>query len=67
MALFQNEDVVQDVIKARQEIYYELRKDKNKSTQDAKANELKLRFSSYLVGIDPNFIDFEVSRTYPRE
>lgn len=67
MALFQNEDVVEEVVKARYEIHNELRKDKNKSTQDAKTNDLKLRFSSYLSGIDPNFIDFEVSRTYPKE
>jgi hypothetical protein len=66
-ALFQNEDVVEDIIKTRHEIYNDLRKDKNKSAVEAKGKDLKLRYSSYLMGIDPQFIDFEVSRTQPRE
>jgi hypothetical protein len=67
MALFQNEDVVEDLIQTRREIYNDLRKDKNKSALETKGKDLKLRYSSYLQGISPDFIDFEVSRTNPRE
>lgn len=67
MALFQNEDVVKEVIAARHEIYNELKKDKNKSSVDTKESELKRRFSIYIRGIDSQFIDFKVSRTLPRD
>jgi hypothetical protein len=65
MALFQNPDVVQEVIEARRDIYNDLRKDKNQSAVTTKENELRLRFSSSIHDIDTQFIDFKVSRTRP--
>jgi len=67
MALFQNEDVVKDIILARREIYNELDKDKNKSAVKTKGDELKRRFSIYVRGIDTQFIDFNVSRSRPQD
>lgn len=67
MALFQNEDVVNEVVQARHEIYNELRRDKNKSALQTKEAELRRRFSMQIFGIDSQYIDFKVSRTLPKD
>lgn len=64
MALFQNEDVVQEVLETRREIYNDLRKDKNTSSVQAKEQDLRLRFATYIPET-VDYIDFKVSRTRP--
>lgn len=67
MALFQNPEVVQELIEFRREIYSEIRKDKSASTKQAKEQELRLRFGPYIRDIDTQYIDFQVSSTYPKD
>lgn len=67
MALFQNPEVVQDVIEFRREVYNELRKDKSPSSKQAKEQEMRLRFGPYIQDIDKQYIDFQVSGTYPKD
>lgn len=62
MALFQNPDIVQEVLEARRDIYYELGKDK--SLKGAKEQELRLRFGIHIHDV-AQYINFKVSRTRP--
>lgn len=62
MALFQNKQIVNDVLAWRRDTYNEIVKDKKQSTIEAKSNDFKLRFaSSIALPIDHQFIDFGVS------
>ncbi len=66
MALFQNPDVVQEVLETRREIFNEINRDKtNASLITSKEGELKLRFGVYIQGIDTQYIDFKVSKSRP--
>jgi hypothetical protein len=63
MALFQNEDIVQEVIEYRKELHYESKKE-NRPAGD-KENDFKLRFSPHIQIIDAKYVDFKVSGTPP--
>jgi len=59
MAIFEDEDVVRDVVKTRQEIFETMEQgDDRLVVQDT----LRKRFSDKLSGIDPKFIDFRINR-----
>ncbi len=65
MALFQKPEVVDELLQVRRDAYYDLKN--KKTTAGAISQDLKLRFSQQLEsqGIDPKFIDFNVSTTRP--
>ncbi|MBS0635417.1 MAG: hypothetical protein JSR37_08150 [Verrucomicrobia bacterium] len=62
MAIFQDESVVRDLVKTRQEIFEAMeRGDDRLVMQDT----LRKQFSDKLVNIDPRFIDFRINRKQP--
>ncbi len=65
MALFQNEEVVQEVLETRKEIYNARRRKTLANSQPSDEPDLKLQFSSYIRDIDPQHIDFQISGTRP--
>jgi len=67
LALFDDEEVVSDILSFRKDLYHRLRKDK-----DLQKNELEDEFRERFVRslpseIDPSFIDFRVSRSFPKD
>lgn len=62
MAIFQDEAVVRDVIKARQEIFESMEQGDDRLVMQ---DTLRKRFSDKLVDIDPQFIDFRINRQEP--
>lgn len=62
MAIFQDESVVEDVMKTREEISQAMQEGDD---QAAMRNELRRRFSDKLGDIDPKFIDFRINRQIP--
>lgn len=68
MALFQNPEVVEEVLAARHEIYNEQRRIKahNKNSQEKPINsDLKLRFGPYIRDFNHDYINFEISGSTP--
>ena len=78
-ALFGDDDIVAQICQFRREIYKKANKEesatiapspeeKSKDILDSLSDELKARFESYLPsGIDPQFVEFRVSRTKPKD
>jgi hypothetical protein len=65
LALFEQEDIVADIMEYRQELYRTLRKDKL-ADKNAMEQEFRQRFASKLPReINAEFIDFHVSKTRP--
>lgn len=64
MALFNDPEIVQDVIDTRREMYNEIRNDTNESAKQTKTQELRLRFGAYIQDLAP-YIDFQVTKTRP--
>lgn len=67
MALFQDPQVVQELMDFRREIYSEIRKNNSSGTKQAKQEELRLRFGSLIRDIETDYIDFQVTGTYPKD
>jgi len=65
MALFQDADLVQEVLEVRRDGYYDLKN--GKTTEQTIAQDLRLRYSSHIQGFDANFIDFNVTKTRPHD
>jgi hypothetical protein len=64
LALFQDERCVDDIINEREAMHAALNNEK--ATPMALADQLKEHFQNRLAsGIDPNTIDFRVSKTKP--
>ncbi len=63
MALFQNEETVEDLLQMRKEIYYEIKN--HKSEASGKSNSLKDRYGSAIDLELVDFIDFQVTTTMP--
>lgn len=68
-ALFQNPEVVQEVIEKRREIFRTLKsKKKSEITKEVLESEFEKAFKPLLTdGIDAQFIDFAVSKTEPKD
>ena len=78
-ALFDDDDVVDQICQCRKEIYKKASQEqstaidppseeKGKDAVDALSNEFKARFESYIPsGVDPQFVEFRVSRTRPKD
>lgn len=64
MALFNDPEIVQDVIDTRREMYNEIKNDTNESAKQTKTQELRLRFGAYIQDLAP-YIDFQVTKTRP--
>lgn len=62
MALFQNEEVVDQVLAWRSDTYHEITKDKSIETMKGKPGEFKSKFASYIdSSVQSEFIDWSVS------
>ncbi|MCE5294239.1 MAG: hypothetical protein LLF94_06455 [Chlamydiales bacterium] len=70
MALFQNEEIVEEVIQARIEILKDLRKMRAQNPDGKEKpidSDLKKRFGAYIRDINPEYINFEISTTDPKD